>query len=40
VLVAFMEIIADDPYLRALWGGEKANPATIRKLLEKVIEIF
>jgi len=24
----------------ALWGGEKANPAAIRKLLEKVIEIF
>jgi hypothetical protein len=33
VLAAFLEIVADDPYLRTQWGGLNANPVSIRELL-------
>jgi hypothetical protein len=40
VIEAFQKVIAGDAYLLKHWGGKDADPATIRKLLDKVIEVF
>ena len=47
VIAAFERIIADDDFLRAQWGGKEKDgrplpldPAKIRELLDKVIEVF
>lgn len=36
----FEQIILDDPYLRAQWGGKYASPAHIRELLDRVIHVL
>ena len=40
VIEAFEQIIRADDYLRLHWGGKDADPAKIRELLNKVIEVF
>ncbi|MGI8425451.1 MAG: hypothetical protein ACR2M4_02415 [Actinomycetota bacterium] len=40
VIQAFEDVITKDPYLAKQWGGKDADPAEIRKLLDKVIEVF
>ena len=40
VVELFERIILDDAYLRARWGGKDADPATIRALLDRVVDVL